>query len=100
MFKPKQSTMERQTQTEPPKAPRWKEVWFCVLGDDKYRRQRQREAERNEPNRHSNSVSLIDRAARVGFPMSFFILNLLYWLVYVTYQEDFPNQDIKYSQDG
>lgn len=48
--------------------------------------------------RYVNSVSLIDRTARIGFPMSFTILNILYWLVYVTFQEDFPyvaNNDIK-----
>lgn len=38
------STMERTTQTEPPKAKRWKQIWLCFLGDDKFRRQRQREA--------------------------------------------------------
>lgn len=41
-------------------------------------------------NRYVNSVSLIDRTARIGFPMSFTILNILYWLVYVTFQDDFP----------
>lgn len=39
--------------------------------------------------RHVNSTSLIDSAARIFFPMSFGILNLLYWLVYVTFQADF-----------
>lgn len=38
------STMERTTQTEPPKAKKWKQIWLCFLGDDKFRRQRQREA--------------------------------------------------------
>lgn len=38
------STMERTTQTEPPKAPKWKQIWLCFLGDDKFRKQRQREA--------------------------------------------------------
>lgn len=38
------STMERTTQTEPPKTKKWKQVWLCFLGDDKFRRQRQREA--------------------------------------------------------
>lgn len=40
--------------------------------------------------RYVNSVSLIDRTARIGFPLSFSSLILLYWLVYVTYQDDFP----------
>lgn len=38
------STMERTTQTEPPKEPRWKQLWLCFLGDDQFRRRRQREA--------------------------------------------------------
>lgn len=38
------STMERTTQTEPPRAKKWKQIWLCFLGDDKFRRQRQREA--------------------------------------------------------
>lgn len=107
------STMERTTQTEPPKAKKWKQIWLCFLGDDKFRRQRQREATEKSmlanqiycnkrlsssiffflggyKKRYINSVSLIDRSARIGFPLSFTILILLYWLVYVTYQDDFP----------
>lgn len=38
------STMERTTQTEPPRAKKWKQIWLCILGDVKFRRQRQREA--------------------------------------------------------
>lgn len=38
------STMERTTQTEPPKVKKWKQIWLCFLGDDKFRRQREREA--------------------------------------------------------
>lgn len=38
------STMERTTQTEPPRTKKWKQIWLCFLGDDKFRRQRQREA--------------------------------------------------------
>lgn len=46
MFPPtsSHSTMERTTQTEPPRAKKWKQIWLCFLGDDKFRRQRQREA--------------------------------------------------------
>lgn len=106
------STMERTTQTEPPRAKKWKQIWLCFLGDDKFRRQRQREATEKSKlidwyhlklretknfafsggtkKRYINSVSLIDRSARIGFPLSFGILILLYWLMYVTYQDDFP----------
>lgn len=38
------STMERTTQTEPPRTKKWKQIWLCFLGDDEFRRQRQREA--------------------------------------------------------
>lgn len=92
MFRPTSllSTMERMTQTETPKAPLWKQLWYCFVGNDKFRRQRQREATGNSGTaRHVNSTSLIDSAARIFFPMSFGILNLLYWLVYVTFQADF-----------
>jgi gamma-aminobutyric acid receptor subunit alpha len=102
------STMERTTQTEPPKKPKWKQVWLCFVGDDKFRRQRQKEAimSKNYNIRtryyvilsvllttggrraHVNSVSLIDRAARILFPFSFFSLNLLYWL-FLYYQDYF-----------
>ncbi|XP_055304558.1 gamma-aminobutyric acid receptor subunit alpha-1 isoform X2 [Sitodiplosis mosellana] len=94
MFPPtsSHSTMERTTQTEPPRTKKWKQIWLCFLGDDKFRRQRQREATEKSGNkkRYINSVSLIDRSARIGFPLSFGILILLYWLIYVTYQDDFP----------
>jgi gamma-aminobutyric acid receptor subunit alpha len=93
MFRPVSScsTMERTTQTEPPKASRWKHLWLCLLGDVKFRRQRQREAtEQAGDKRHVNSVSLVDRSARVLFPASFLFLNILYWLVYYTFQDDFP----------
>ncbi|XP_053664320.1 gamma-aminobutyric acid receptor subunit alpha-6 [Anopheles marshallii] len=99
MFKPTSShlsTMERTTQTEPPKEPTWKQVWLCFLGDDQFRRRRQREASaRGGGNRHVNSVSLIDQAARILFPMSFTFFNILYWLVYYTYQADFTWTPLK-----
>uniref|UniRef100_A0A182PNS5 Uncharacterized protein n=1 Tax=Anopheles epiroticus TaxID=199890 RepID=A0A182PNS5_9DIPT len=99
MFKPTSShlsTMERTTQTEPPKEPTWKQVWLCFLGDDQFRRRRQREASaRGGGNRHVNSVSLIDQAARILFPASFTFLNILYWLFYYTYQADFTWTPLK-----
>ncbi|XP_062539564.1 gamma-aminobutyric acid receptor subunit alpha-6 isoform X3 [Armigeres subalbatus] len=90
------STMERTTQTEPPKEPRWKQLWLCFLGDDQFRRRRQREATgRGGASRHVNSVSLIDQAARVLFPASFTFFNVLYWLCYYTYQADFTWAPLK-----
>lgn len=37
------STIERQTQTEPPRIPKWKQIWFCFLGDEKFKRDREQE---------------------------------------------------------
>lgn len=61
------STMERTTQTEPPRKPIWKQFWLCFVGNDEFRKQRLRDAT-SGPKKHVNSVSLIDRVARVIFP--------------------------------
>jgi gamma-aminobutyric acid receptor subunit alpha len=61
------STMERTTQTEPPRKPKWKQIWLCFIGDDEFRKQRAKEAA-SSIKKHVNSVSLIDRVSRVVFP--------------------------------
>lgn len=61
------STMERTTQTEPPRKAKWKQIWLCFIGDDDFRKQRAREAAASLK-KHVNSVSLIDRISRVVFP--------------------------------
>ncbi|XP_060531516.1 gamma-aminobutyric acid receptor alpha-like [Cylas formicarius] len=101
---PARTTMEKTTQTEN-KLPRWKQFLYCLKGDDKFRKQRQREAafgalELNKSGhhhgiRHVNSVSLIDRTARVVFPASFGMFNLFYWSVYIMTQENFKWGDNK-----
>ncbi|XP_055844914.1 gamma-aminobutyric acid receptor subunit alpha-2 [Episyrphus balteatus] len=83
------STMERTTQTEPPVVSKCKQVWLCFIGDDKFRKQRERDAT-VKGGRHMNSVSLIDQVARIAFPASFILFNLLYWLAYGMYKKDFP----------
>ncbi|XP_024874547.1 gamma-aminobutyric acid receptor alpha-like isoform X1 [Temnothorax curvispinosus] len=95
----KPSTMERQTQTELI-LPIWRQFLYCLAGDDAFRRRRQREAASNYrkcgdrmSRRHINSVSYIDRVARIVFPASFGLLNVCYWVAYVTYQEEFKWQD-------
>ncbi|CAH1159698.1 unnamed protein product [Phaedon cochleariae] len=105
---PLRLTMERTTQTEY-KLPKWKQFLYCLKGDDKFRRQRQREAaaasELGRGNhhghhhhmRHVNSVSLIDRAARIVFPASFGFFNLFYWMAYFMTQENFKWGDTKLS---
>ncbi|CAB3256647.1 unnamed protein product [Arctia plantaginis] len=108
-------TMERTTQTER-RVPRWRQLLYCLAGDDRYRRQRQVEAGPrhfflfnidipkwfslviinlwSEGSRgHINSVSHIDRAARVLFPASFAVLNLFYWMVYAFSNDDFAWSD-------
>lgn len=42
---------------------------------------------------HINSVSLIDRSARVLFPASFALLNMFYWMVYAFSSDDFAWSD-------
>lgn len=46
-------------------------------------------------NRYVNSVSLIDRTARIVFPTSFAILQIIYWLAFFTYQKEFTFTPIK-----
>ncbi|XP_050362873.1 gamma-aminobutyric acid receptor alpha-like [Nymphalis io] len=82
-------TMERTTQTEV-RVPRWRQLLYCLAGDDQYRRQRQREAGNR---RHINSVSHIDKAARVLFPASFALLNLFYWMIYALSNDAFAWSD-------
>lgn len=97
--------MTRQTQTEH-RVPKWRQLLYCLAGDDAYRRQRQREAAHAAAvmgsrgtgdggliSRRVNSVSYIDKAARVLFPASFGLLNLFYWVAYYTYQEEFGWRD-------
>ncbi|KAF7274180.1 hypothetical protein GWI33_013152 [Rhynchophorus ferrugineus] len=100
---PVKITSEKTTQTEN-KLPKWKQFVYCLKGDDKFRRQRQREAaalESHKPGHHStrhvNSVSLIDRTARVVFPASFGLFNIIYWMMYIMTQENFKWGDNKLS---
>jgi gamma-aminobutyric acid receptor subunit alpha len=39
---------------------------------------------KNGYRRNFNSVSKIDKFSRVGFPMLFFVINLIYWIFYLT----------------
>lgn len=61
------STMERTTQTDTPRKPKWKQIWLCFVGDDEFRKERAREAA-SGLKKHVNSVSLIDRISRIVFP--------------------------------
>lgn len=44
----------------------------------------------SDTGRYINSVSMIDQFARIFFPLSFVTLNIMYWLFYVTFGDDFP----------
>ncbi|XP_044749311.1 gamma-aminobutyric acid receptor alpha-like [Coccinella septempunctata] len=88
------NTVEKMTQTEF-KIPKWQQFVYCLKGDDNFRKQRQREAaalngsDSSGAPLHVNSVSLIDRTARVFFPVSFTFVNICYWMTYFMYQDDF-----------
>lgn len=62
------------------------------MGNENYRKQREREATRDVP-KHVNSVSYIDQASRILFPTSFAALNLAYWMFYGASPEDFQWKD-------
>ncbi|KAE8750541.1 hypothetical protein FOCC_FOCC002835 [Frankliniella occidentalis] len=68
---------------------RWRQAALCLAGDESFRRQRERVA--LQEHHHINSVSGIDRAARVLFPASFIFLNLAYWVAYA--ERDFSQGD-------
>ncbi|XP_016973028.1 gamma-aminobutyric acid receptor subunit alpha-2 [Drosophila rhopaloa] len=94
------ATMESTTQTEPPAVSRLHQMWMCLKSDNSFRKQRERNAaaqksEQGGANCYVNSVSLIDRVARVAFPMSFAFLNLLYWLTYGMYKKEFSWSNMK-----
>nr|XP_053626173.1 uncharacterized protein LOC128684056 [Cherax quadricarinatus] len=70
----------RSTETQTEKKERcWTQFYHCVLGDENYRRERQRTACLQ---RSINSVSVIDTVSRILFPMSYGLLNLWYWYSY------------------
>ena len=53
--------------------------WHCIMGTSSYRVKQQKK------NLHKsfNSVSKIDKASRVVFPLSFLIFNIFYWAIYL-----------------
>ncbi|XP_042203094.1 gamma-aminobutyric acid receptor alpha-like [Homarus americanus] len=70
----------KSTETQTEKKERcWTQCYHCVLGDEEYRRDRQKTAGLQ---RTMNSVSVIDTVSRIMFPLSYGLLNLWYWLSY------------------
>jgi hypothetical protein len=56
--------------------------WFCLSGNDNYKR-----AIRKRASRYGiNSRSELDVFARVAFPVSFALFNILYWYYFLHFQ--------------
>lgn len=54
------------------------QIWQCIKSDPKYKRELKKRAHF----KGINSVSKCDRIARIIFPTSFFLLNIIYWYGY------------------
>ncbi|XP_054754594.1 gamma-aminobutyric acid receptor subunit alpha-2-like [Lytechinus pictus] len=55
------------------------DILNCITGNAEYRESRLRRSKDQKP---FNSVSKIDELARIGFPLGFLLMNLLYWCVF------------------
>ena len=56
--------------------------WFCLSGNDKYKRAIRKRASRFGV----NSRSKLDAFARIAFPLSFALFNILYWFYFLHVQ--------------
>ncbi len=56
--------------------------WFCISGNIKYKRVLRRRASRFG----INSRSELDVFARIVFPISFVLFNILYWFYFLHFQ--------------
>ena len=56
--------------------------WFCLSGNDRYKRALRRRASRFG----INSRSRLDVFARIAFPLSFALFNILYWFYFLHFQ--------------
>ena len=59
----------------------FKHFWKCIVSDPIFKKQMTKRA---NP-KGINSVSQCDRISRIIFPMSFLLLNILYWKSYYKY---------------
>lgn len=66
------------------KASCFRQFLRCVAADEKFKRQRQQSA---SGGKLTNSVSKIDQVSRILFPVSFFILNIFYWVRYAYFHD-------------
>ena len=56
--------------------------WFCLSGNDNYKRAIRKRASRFG----INSRSELDVFARIAFPVSFALFNILYWYYFLHFQ--------------
>ncbi|XP_028968330.1 gamma-aminobutyric acid receptor alpha-like [Galendromus occidentalis] len=68
---------------QPRRLPCFLEFLMCMISHEKYRDELRRSAPKGQ---FVNSVSQIDKVSRVLFPVSFFFLNIIYWLGYGHYK--------------
>ncbi|ODM96204.1 Gamma-aminobutyric acid receptor subunit alpha-2 [Orchesella cincta] len=83
---PSKSVASKETQTEK-KTSLLRQFWYCFIADEEFRRERQRRAALES---EMNSVSKIDTISRVLFPVSFTILNIIYWIIYTNMSDECP----------
>ena len=60
----------------------FRRLWFCISGNTKYKRIIRRRATRFG----MNSRSKLDIFARIVFPVSYVLLNILYWFYFLHFQ--------------
>ncbi|CAL8117419.1 unnamed protein product [Orchesella dallaii] len=87
---PSKSVASKETQTEK-KTSLLRQFWYCIIADEEFRRERQRAAALESS---TNSVSRIDTISRVLFPVSFTILNIIYWIIYMNMSDECPRQAV------
>ena len=58
----------------------WHKLFSCLKGSQKYRDSMRRRARR--AGHLANSVSRLDKISRVLFPLTFLVINIIYWTVY------------------
>jgi len=76
----------KETQTER-KLSCLRQFFLCIIADESFRLQRLRNS---IPGATVNSVSGIDKISRVLFPLSFLILNIVYWYIYTNMNNECP----------
>jgi len=89
---PSKSMESKETQTER-KMSCFRQFLRCVVADLEFRKERARAALAKSPNSNTNSVSRIDRISRVLFPVSFIILNIIYWFMYTNMSDECPKKN-------